>query len=80
MILVLLAWPPTKLLVRWIALAVLAFVQGLLAGFGFNHWVLGTFHPVNALILLGLSGYLARYAWKEGRSADEAPAAIVEAG
>jgi hypothetical protein len=80
LILVLLAWPPTKLLVRWIVLVLLAFVQGLLAGFGFNHWVIGMFHPVVALILLGLSGHLALYAWKADRSADKSPEAIVEAG
>jgi len=80
LILVLLAWPRRKLLVRWIALAVLAFVQGLLAGFGFNHWVIGMFHPVNALVLLGLSGYLARYAWTARRDAEEVPAATVVPG
>jgi hypothetical protein len=79
LLLVLLAWPQRKLLVRWIVLAVLAFVQGLLAGFGFNHWVLGMFHPVNALILLGLSGHLARTAWKSARDAEEVPAATVAA-
>src|SRR5438270_3501482 len=77
LILVLLAWPQTKLLMQWILLAVLAFVQGLLAGFGFNHWVIGIFHPVNAVILLGLSFHLARYAWKSTRDAEEAPAATV---
>jgi hypothetical protein len=79
-ILVLLAWPKGKLLLRWIVLAVLAFVQGLLAGIGFNHWVIGMFHPVNALILLGLSGHLAHYAWRARRDAEEAPAATVLAG
>ena len=68
LILVLVAWPQRKLLVQWIALAVLAFVQGILAGAGFNHWVIGMFHPVNALILLGLSGYLAHYAWTATRA------------
>ena len=67
LILVLVAWPQLKLLVAWIVLAVLAFVQGLLAGFGFNHWVIGMFHPVNALILLGLSGYLAHSQWRAPR-------------
>ena len=80
LILVLLAWPQRKLLVRWIALAVLAFFQGVLASAGFNHWVLGMLHPVNALLLLGLSGHLAHYAWKTRRDAEEAPAAIVAAG
>src|SRR5438270_1319198 len=36
-ILALLAWPPAKLLVRWILLAVLAFLQGILAAVGVNH-------------------------------------------
>jgi len=80
LILVLLAWPPAKLLVRWIVLAVLAFAQGILAATGVNHWVLGMLHPVNALILLGLSGYLAHYAWRTDRGAEKAPAAIVETG
>ncbi len=79
-VLVLLAWPQRKLLVRWIVLAVLAFIQGILASAGFNHWVLGMFHPVNALILLGLSGHLARYAWKAKRDTEEVPAATVVAG
>jgi uncharacterized membrane protein YccC len=68
LILVLIAWPQRKLLLRWIVLAVLAFVQGILATVGFNHWVVGMFHPVNALILLGLSGYLAHYAWTAKRA------------
>jgi hypothetical protein len=80
LLLALIAWPPAKLLVRYIVLAVLAFFQGVLASVGFNHWVLGMLHPVNALILLGLSGHLALNAWKEGRSAEKPPAAIVEAG
>jgi hypothetical protein len=80
LILVLLAWPQRRLLVRWIVLAVLAFVQGILATVGFTHWVVGMFHPVNALILLGLSGYLARYAWKTRRDTEEVPAATVVPG
>ena len=77
LILVLLAWPQRKLLVRWIVLAVLAFVQGILATVGFNHWAVGMLHPVNALILLGLSFHLARYAWKSTRDAEAIPAATV---
>jgi hypothetical protein len=74
LILVLLAWPARGLLVRWILLAVLAFVQSILATEGYKHWGLGMFHPVNALLLLGLSGHLARYAWKGGKSTEEATA------
>jgi hypothetical protein len=79
LILALLAWPqPRRLLGAWILLAVLAFVQGILATVGFKHWGVGMFHPVNALILLGLSGRLAHYAWTSGKTkeADAAPAAV----
>jgi hypothetical protein len=69
LLLVLLAWPARRLLVAWIVLAVLAFVQGILATVGFHHWGVGMFHPVNALLLLGLSGRLAHYAWTRGTSA-----------
>jgi hypothetical protein len=68
LILALLAWPqPRKLLGAWILLAVLAFVQGILAAVGFKHWGVGMFHPVNAIILLALSGRLAHYAWTSGK-------------
>ena len=78
LILVLLAWPKKTLLMRWFVLAVLAFVQAILAGVGYdNSWVVGMFHPVNALILLGLSGHLARHAWKSARDPEETPVAIV---
>ena len=74
LILALLAWPtPRKLLWAWIALAVLAFVQSILATVGFHHWGVGMFHPVNAVILLALSGRLAHYAWTRDRQKEEAP-------
>lgn len=76
LVLVLLAWPrPRKLLGAWIVLAVLAFFQPVLADFG-HKWV-GMFHPVNALILLGLSGRLAHYAWttRKAEDAETVPAA-----
>jgi hypothetical protein len=77
LVLVLLAWPtPRKLLGAWILLGVLAFVQPTLADF--HHQWVGMFHPVNAIILLALSGGLAHYAWTTGRNkeAAEAPAAV----
>jgi hypothetical protein len=80
LILVLLAWPARRLLIAWIVLAVLAFVQGILASAGYKHWGLGMFHPVNALILLGLSGRLAHYAWTTRKSEETAPAAAVPSG
>lgn len=78
LILVLLAWPARRLLGAWALLAVLAFFQPILAESGYHHWGLGMFHPVNAVILLALSGRLAHYAWTTGKSreAAEAPAAV----
>jgi hypothetical protein len=81
LILALLAWPqPRKLLGAWILLAVLAFVQGILATVGFKHWGVGMFHPVNAIILLALSGRLAHYAWTTRKKEATAPAAAVPSG
>src|SRR3954452_6871168 len=75
--LVLLAGPPRRRRGMWILLAVLAFFQAILAASGYHHWGLGMFPPVNAGILLALSGRLAHYAWTSGKSreAAEAPAA-----
>jgi hypothetical protein len=76
LILVLLAWPSRRLLGAWILLAVLAFFQGVLASSGYHHWGLGMLHPVNALLLLGLSGRLAHYAWTTRKTKEvTAPAA-----
>ncbi len=74
LILVLLAWPARRLLWAWIVLAVLGFFQAILAAGGYHHWGLGMFHPVNAVILLGLSGRLAHYAWTTAKSRDAAAA------
>ena len=78
LILVLLAWPARRLLGMWVLLAVLAFLQAILASAGWKHWGFGMFHPVNALLLLGLSGHLARYAWASRKQAEAAtaPAAV----
>jgi hypothetical protein len=74
LILVLLAWPKPRLLGLWILLAVLAFFQSVLATVGWKHWVVGMFHPVNALLLLGLSAHLARTAWATRRNDESVPA------
>jgi hypothetical protein len=75
LLLTLLAWPkPRAMFVRWILLAVLAFVQSILATVGWHHWGVGMFHPVNALLLAGLSGYLTHYAWRRDRAKEEAAA------
>jgi hypothetical protein len=80
LILVLLAWPARRLLVSWIVLAVLGFVQAILAAGGYRHWGVGMFHPVNAVILLALSGRLAHYAWTTRKSEETAPAEAVPSG
>ena len=72
LVLVLLAWPARRLLGAWILLAVLAFVQPILADF--HHKWVGMFHPVVALVLLGLSGRLVHYAWTSRKSKDAAAA------
>ena len=72
LIFALIAWPSRRLLGIWIVLAVLAFFQGVLASSGVDHWGLGMLHPVNALLLLGISGRLAHYGWTTGRSAEAA--------
>ena len=79
LVLALLAWPtPRKLLGAWILLAVLAFFQPVLADF--HHKWVGMFHPVNAVILLLLSGRLAHYAWTTRKKEATAPAAAVPSG
>jgi hypothetical protein len=80
LILVLLAWPARRLLGAWILLAVLGFFQAILAAAGWHHWGFGMFHPVNAVILLALSGRLAYYAWTCDKNEAPAPAAAVPSG
>jgi hypothetical protein len=76
LILVLLASPrPRRLLGLWILLAVLALVQPLLASSGYHHEYIGMLHPVNALLLLGLSAHLERYAWATRKSRESTLAA-----
>lgn len=45
------------------ALAALFVLQVALAEIGFGSAFVGAFHPINALVILGLSGLLARAAW-----------------
>ena len=80
LVLTLLAWPkPPRILGLYVLLVVLAFpVQPVLASSGVHHRFVGMLHPVNALLLLGLSGYLTRCAWATRRS--EAPASVPATG
>jgi hypothetical protein len=72
LIVALVAWlPNTRLRTISIVVPILTFVQMILAGAG--RWA-GGLHPVNAFLILGLYGYLARSLFKE----QEAPEAVAE--
>jgi uncharacterized membrane protein len=62
LIVALLAWLPNKRL-RWISVALpfLLFLQLILAELG--RWG-GAFHPLNAILVLALLGYLAGQLWR----------------
>lgn len=73
----LIAWqrPRLEKVGLYALLCVLGVVQGVLAMKGWHHKYIGMFHPVNALIMLGLSGALARRAWSQARVRAQTPAA-----
>ena len=76
LVLTLLAWVrPLRIRVLYLVLAVLTFFQGELAAAGVDHRALGMLHPVNALLVLGIAGYLAHYAF--ARAPEAAPEAAV---
>ena len=52
----------------------LLILQVLLAWFGFEVPLIGVFHPLNAVALAGLSGWLAWVMWKGDRAAPVEPA------
>lgn len=67
----LIAWgkPLRERVGLYVVLCVLGFpVQPLLASAGEHHRLVGMFHPVDAIVLLGLSGRLARRAWAARRA------------
>jgi hypothetical protein len=73
LIFALLAWFPDKRMrVISIVLPFLIFAQQLLAEAG--RWG-GAFHPLNAFLVLGLLGFLARRLWRPETAAPEAAAA-----
>ena len=69
----LIAWqrPLLQKVGLFVLLCVLGIVQGILATEGWHHEYIGMFHPVTALLLLGLSGILTRQAWAEARARTE---------
>jgi hypothetical protein len=64
LIVILVAWAGLLLIGGTFALAVLTFVQGLLAGAGDSAPAAGAFHVINALLILGLSVFLTARAWR----------------
>lgn len=81
----LIAWraPLRQNVVRYVVLCLLGFpVQAMLAATGEHHRFVGMFHPVVAVVLLGLSAVLAREAWAERRAVAPAPraASVTAAG
>lgn len=71
----LIAWqkPLRERVGLFVVLCLLGFpVQPILAAAGEKHRYVGMFHPVNALLLLGLSGFLARRAWAAKRATERA--------
>jgi len=78
----LIAWqkPLRERVVPFVVLCLLGFpLQPLLAAGGVHHKFVGMFHPVNAILLLGLSGYLTRRAWTIRRASKPAPEAALAA-
>ena len=64
---------PGRRYVKWSAILFgLLILQLLLAWFGFEVPIIGAFHPINALALAGISGWIAWELWK-GRSAVAEP-------
>jgi hypothetical protein len=60
----------------YVLLCLLGVVQATLATEGFHHKWVGMFHPVNAIILLGLSGSLAFRSWREARGGEPAQESV----
>jgi hypothetical protein len=73
LIVALLAWHPDRK-VRWVSILLpfLTFAQEPLAWAG--RWT-GGLHPVNAVLLLGLFGWLTHRLWRDARAARVEPAA-----
>ena len=58
------------------ALFGLLILQVLLAWFGFEVPVIGFFHPINALLIVGLSGWIAWTAWRGSGALERADVAV----
>ncbi len=63
LLLALVAWRPRWIWIGTLILVAALFLQIILAGVGEDEPWVGAFHPVNALVVLGLSFHLAQRAW-----------------
>jgi hypothetical protein len=64
LILILIAWPGPRAIGATFGLAVLMLLQIILAAAGEDAPGVGAFHPINALLILGLSSFLTWRAWR----------------
>jgi hypothetical protein len=64
LLLILIAWTGPRSIGATFALAVLLILQIILAAVGEDTPAVGALHPVNALLILGLSWFLAWRAWR----------------
>jgi Family of unknown function (DUF6220) len=64
LILILIAWTGPRSIGATFGLFALVVVQMILAWTGEDAPGIAALHPVNALVILGLSGFLARSAWR----------------
>jgi hypothetical protein len=79
LVVTLVAWqkPRSRRVGHYVVLCLLGFpLQPLLAAGGEHHRFVGMFHPVNALLLLGFSGYLAHRAWTVERAGAAVPEVV----
>jgi hypothetical protein len=75
LLLVLVARPGRRFVLGNLALAVLLIIQNMLAWAGEGAPWVASLHPVNALLILGVSGWLANRAWRgRGEMARAEPA------
>jgi hypothetical protein len=74
LLLALVSRQPRRTKIMALVLALLLVIQVLLAGIGTGTPAVGTLHPLNAFLILGLTGRLTYEAWSSVRHPATAPA------
>lgn len=80
LLLALAARPGRTRILQTLALPLLVILQVVLGVSGGSTPAVGALHPVNALLILGLAGYLARQAWQQARQAPRAATTVPAPG